>query len=116
MKRLVPASNYKAGTIKELDDLLAEFQAAKDEDAKKKVIKAASKVAKSSKNAKFAAYYVKAMEKTAAKPAYPTKESTRLEKILKGGNASSEKIDEFTMKRNILAGLIFKAAPSNDEL
>ena len=51
----------------------------------------------------YAAYYLRVMDKSMAKPGYAQKESDRLAKILKGGNTTPQKSDQMTIKRNILS-------------
>lgn len=51
---------------------------------------------------KFAAYYLRVLEKLAKNEGYVTKELTRLEGILAKGGLAPAKIDELTSKVNIL--------------
>lgn len=51
---------------------------------------------------RFALYYVKVMEKIKDKNNYVDNEIARLDKIIKSGTISASKIDDFTIRKNIL--------------
>lgn len=53
----------------------------------------------------YASYYLKALEKILAKPGYAGTEIKRLSKIILAATASNEKLDDFTIRRNILESL-----------
>ncbi|KAJ3373457.1 hypothetical protein HDU91_000072 [Kappamyces sp. JEL0680] len=110
--------NEMAGKIEELESSVAKFVAALGKSAKQEVLDATHKVVETFKDSKYAKYYTKVMKKTLESPGYPAKELARLGKLLKGGSTSSEKSDEFNIKRNILAafGVKQKAEPHSDEL
>ena len=89
--------------MNEFKAIVQKFIAAKGEDEKKEAIKslkAASKTATAPE--KVVTLYKKALEKTLANPLYPEKEIARLTKIVSSGSASLEKLDEFTIKLNVL--------------
>ncbi|KAI8872288.1 thioredoxin-like protein [Ramicandelaber brevisporus] len=108
-----------AGTIGELDAVVAKF-AAPDanltesskafEEAKQIVaasIKAAKKGNANSRHNKYAKYYLKVMENIMnGKVAFPENETARLTKICAKGNITPHKLDEFTIRRNILMRFI----------
>lgn len=51
---------------------------------------------------RFALYYVRVMEKIKDKNNYVDNEIARLDKIIKSGTVSASKIDDFTIRKNIL--------------
>ncbi|KAG9297510.1 hypothetical protein G9A89_001450 [Geosiphon pyriformis] len=92
----------KAGKIAALDELALFFIKASNDDIED-IVEKARKVAKNL-DTRFANYYVKVMEKSMNKSEYVNKETERLEKLLKkSGNAVAKtKIDDLTIRRNIL--------------
>lgn len=57
---------------------------------------------------KYAVYYTKAMEKIVVNESYAKNEMKRLDKIIADKSTASEKLDDFTMRRNILSTFIVK--------
>ncbi|CAG8603017.1 7388_t:CDS:2 [Paraglomus occultum] len=94
--------NEKAGKIPELDAIALRYINAVSEDSIDKILKEAEDEA-ASINTKPAKYYVKVMEKIKEKPGYVDSEISRLEKILKSGTISENKMDDFTIRKNILS-------------
>jgi protein disulfide-isomerase A6 len=104
-----------AGRISKLDDLAKKFISTDSKEEITKIIEEASKIAESI-NDKYSNYYVKVMNKINDKKDYIEKEIARLTKIVKGKNISTEKMDDFSKRINILN--IFKKTEENtkDEL
>lgn len=86
-----------AGTVKALDDVLVTLTSSNLDDVQKKVKKAA----KDAKD-KYAEYYVKVFEKMQKNKDYVSKESTRLEGMLKKGGLARSKEDDLTSRLNVL--------------
>ncbi|ORX44465.1 ER-resident thioredoxin protein [Piromyces finnis] len=107
--------NENAGRNNELDELAKKFINADSEEESANIIEEASKIAESI-DCKYPKYYVKVMNKINDKKDYVEKEIARLTKIVKGKSLSSEKIDDFTRRINILN--MFKKTEENakDEL
>lgn len=85
-----------AGRVKELDEIAAKFVAAED---KEKLIEEAKKI-----EAKTGKVYVKIMEKIQKKGAeFVEKEKARIDNMLESGKVNEKKVDEFTIRKNILA-------------
>ena len=91
-----------AGRIGELDTLVAGFIGAENKAAV--LVEAKAKVDKleSPEAAKNRKYYIKVMEKTIENKDYVTKEKQRLTDILNGNSVHESKIDDFTVRLNIL--------------
>lgn len=89
----------EAGKIPELDDLVIKFIKAEDPNL---IITEARTVAGKS-DSKFAKYYVKVMEKIGEKKDYVDGEIVRLDKIIKSGTITGNKVDDFTVRKNILS-------------
>ncbi|CAG8615593.1 9177_t:CDS:2 [Funneliformis mosseae] len=101
--RIVGGSlSEEAGRIPELDAFAIKFTNAATLTDVDLVISEAKVVADKSDN-KFAQYYVKIMDKIKNKKDYIDNEIARLEKIIKSGTISASKIDDFTIRKNILA-------------
>ncbi|GBB90229.1 hypothetical protein RclHR1_01710029 [Rhizophagus clarus] len=91
----------EAGRIPELDALVVKFtnsHTPKEVD----LIIAETKAAAEKSDSKFAQYYVKVMEKIKDKKDYIDNEIARLDKIIKSGTISASKLDDFTIRKNIL--------------
>jgi protein disulfide-isomerase A6 len=99
----------KFGTIEQFKELVAEFIAAAEDSTKlKKIAEKAVKVAKdvADKNAKF---YTIAFNKVSGGVSdYITKEIARIQKMIDSGNLNPKKIDEFSIRLNILNEFIPK--------
>ncbi|RIA89439.1 protein disulfide-isomerase tigA precursor [Glomus cerebriforme] len=92
----------EAGKIPELDALAVKFTNANTQKDADSVIKE-TKAAADKSDSKFAQYYVKVMEKIQDKKDYVDNEIARLDKIIKSGKISGSKVDDFTIRKNILA-------------
>lgn len=88
----------KAGTIADLDKLVAEYLSAQ------KLDKLATEVTKAAKGLqdKYAKYYVKVADKLSQNTEYASKELARLLKILSKGGSAPEKLDDVVSRSNIL--------------
>ena len=105
----------KAGTIADLDKLVAEYV------AEHKFEKLAAEVKKASKGLKdqYAQYYVKVADKLSQNEDYASKELARLVKVLGKGGSAPEKLDDLVSRSNILrafAGQDKETAEHKDEL
>ncbi|KAK5658524.1 hypothetical protein OQA88_1916 [Cercophora sp. LCS_1] len=87
-----------AGTIEVLDDIVAKYVGG----ASLTEVTAEVKKAAESLKDKFAAYYLRVLEKLAKNEGYVTKELARLEGIVAKPGLSPAKLDELTSKVNIL--------------
>ena len=101
----------KAGTIAALDSLVSQFTAGGNLAT---VSEEVSKAAAGLKD-KYAAYYVKVMDKLAKSQDYTEKEMTRLSGLIKKGGLAPEKLDDLTSRRNILQMFSIKGQ-EKDEL
>jgi len=94
-----------AGRIAALDEIAAKFLSSSDQAA---LIKEAEKIASSLAGAEkeIAKYYSKFMSTISTKgKAFLESEPARLEKLL-SGNVTPAKVDEFTIRQNVLAAFI----------
>jgi protein disulfide-isomerase A6 len=105
----------KAGTIEAVDSILAKYITTGGLSDFEKASKDISKVVQGLKD-KYAAYYVKALEKLGKNPDYATKEQTRLAGLLKKGGLAQEKIDDLTRRSNILSRFLVKQDEGKSEL
>jgi protein disulfide-isomerase A6 len=98
-----------AGTIPSLDAIVAKFTGGTSiAEAATEAATAAADL-KSQVQNKYAEYYVKVFDKLTKSEHYAAKELARLENILQKGGLTSEKLDEFTSKTNILKKFVAKA-------
>lgn len=99
--------NAKAGTIEAVDSILAKYITS---GGLSDVEKASTDIGKAvlGLQDKYAAYYVKALEKLGKNPKYARKEQTRLAGLLKKGGLAPEKIDDLTKRSNILSRFLVK--------
>ncbi|KAH0536637.1 hypothetical protein FGG08_006505 [Glutinoglossum americanum] len=104
--------NAKAGTIEALDAIAAKIHAGET------LSTVAQKVQKAAKDItdKYAQYYVKVIEKFAKGDGYVQKELARLEGILKRGGLAPEKVDDLTIRTNILRKFVGEKKDTKDEL
>ncbi|KAJ1536890.1 hypothetical protein HK096_006793, partial [Nowakowskiella sp. JEL0078] len=87
------------GRIAELDKLASELLISNSKDL---IIKSAREISKKS-NIGTAAYYVRVFEKVEKQGKdFLSKEIARLSKIIAGGNNTPEKIDDFSLRLNVL--------------
>ncbi|KAG0166877.1 hypothetical protein DFQ28_006814 [Apophysomyces sp. BC1034] len=105
----------EAGRIGKLDALAIQFVAAKKAD-RVKVQEEADALAKVIKT-RYAKYYAKVMEKVIANgDSFLDTERARLNKIAKSNEVTPAKLDDFTIRLNILGAFNAKAEPVKDEL
>ncbi len=97
----------KAGTIDAVDSVLAKYITSGGLSDIEKAKGDIGKAVQGLKD-KYAAYYIKALEKLGKNPEYATKEQTRLAGLLKKGGLAQEKIDDLTKRSNILARFLVK--------
>ncbi|CAG8736169.1 37_t:CDS:2, partial [Racocetra fulgida] len=100
----------EAGKISELEALVVKFNNAPGKTEISKIIVESQAIA-DKLNTRFvkihispAHYYVKIMNKIVEKDDYAVNEIARLDKIIKSGTISGSKIDDFTIRKNILSG------------
>jgi protein disulfide-isomerase A6 len=100
--------NEKAGRLAYFDNLAPEFR---NKATRDQVLEKAKLMALEVRHDKQRALYVKIMEKIDAMEKagkdYINEEITRLEKLIESKSISEDKIDEFTIRKNILS--VFKA-------
>ncbi|KAF9933945.1 hypothetical protein FBU30_003889 [Linnemannia zychae] len=107
----------EAGRIAELDILAEKFSKAASKDQKKAIsdeaIALADSLASTNSSAK---YYSRFFEKSLATPAFPTTEAARLAKIIKDKSVNRARLDDFSIRHNIIS--VFSSAPAGtkDEL
>ena len=87
----------KGGTIEALDDVIGHLTSTNLDDITKK----AKKAAKGAKNT-YTDYYMKVLDKLQSNKEYVSKESGRLEGILKRGGLERSREDDLTSRLNIL--------------
>ncbi|OZJ05272.1 hypothetical protein BZG36_01960 [Bifiguratus adelaidae] len=92
----------EAGKIAELDTIAEKFVKAKEAD--RQTLQAEAKQIASVNKSRYADYYAKVMEKVLENgDAFLRKEKGRLDKISSKGTVTPAKMDEFTIRKNILA-------------
>jgi len=92
----------EAGRIEELDEIVAKL---KDGDAKEVLKEAetyANGVSTDDDDYHEAQLYVKAIQKISSDPDYAKKEKARLQRLIDNPSTAGQKVDEFTIRRNIL--------------
>ena len=92
-----PHHTVQAGRISELDQIVKDVAAKGIEETIKEAKDISGKF-----QSKYAEYYVKALEKLQKNAGYVDKEISRLSGIISSGNTVATKLDDFTMRRNIL--------------
>ena len=104
--------NAKAGTIEALDAIVANINAGETLDT------IAQKIQKATRSItdKYAQYYIKVIEKLTKNEGYVQKELARLESILKKGSLALEKVDDLTIRANILRRFVREKESAKDEL
>jgi protein disulfide-isomerase A6 len=90
------------GRVATLDDIAASFVSSTQRDS---LIKQAEVAASSlsGADARSAKIYLKTMSSIVANPSFVESELARLDGMISGGSISSKKVDEFTLRKNILA-------------
>ncbi|KAJ3105950.1 hypothetical protein HDU97_007296 [Phlyctochytrium planicorne] len=105
----------KAGKIAALDTLAEKFISTPADRAV--ILNDAKKQAKAQNGSKYANYYVKVMEKIAKDgDGYIAKEIARITKISSSGTTALEKLDDFSIRKNILGSFSASEAVSHKEL
>ncbi|KAI9798258.1 MAG: hypothetical protein M1825_005391 [Sarcosagium campestre] len=102
----------KAGTIEVLDSVIARFI---EGGSLATVSKELQKVAQGLKD-KSAEYYLKVTEKLSKNQGYVEKELARLQGLLKKGGLAPEKVDDLTIRKNILSRFSGAKKDEKDEL
>ncbi|KAG0372765.1 hypothetical protein BGX24_012606, partial [Mortierella sp. AD032] len=109
-----------AGRITTLDSIASQFAALAPSttDDEKKVLlqdglKKANDLLTTDKNAK---HYVRVFEKTQESPDFIASESARLAKIIQSGTMTPTKLDEFSIRHNIISAFVAPQAEQDDEL
>ncbi|SAL97702.1 hypothetical protein [Absidia glauca] len=101
-----------AGRIAHLDQLARDFVKASGQEAKKEIHTKAVDAAAALENSRYAKYYAKLMEKVVeGGDAFINKERARLEKIVKSNTVTPAKLDDFTVRQNILKAFHPDAEP-----
>ncbi|KAI8093828.1 thioredoxin-like protein [Halteromyces radiatus] len=104
-----------AGRISSLDRLARDFVQSTAADVKKEIHTKANEVASTLENNRYAKYYGKLMEKIIdGGDAFIQKEKTRLDKIIKSNTVTPAKLDDFTIRKNILTAFDRDAEPINE--
>ncbi|KAI9838144.1 MAG: hypothetical protein M1837_002639 [Sclerophora amabilis] len=103
----------KAGTIEALDKVVAKLSI--EGSSLATVAKEAQKAAKGLKD-KTAEYYLKIFEKLEKNGGYVQKELSRLEGLIKKGGLAPQKLDDLTIRSNILKQFSAEKEVAKDEL
>lgn len=102
----------KAGTIDILDTVIAKLSNGGSTASVAEEARAASQAIKD----KSVEYYMKVFEKLGTNQDYASKELKRLQGILKRGGLAAEKLDELTIRSNILTRFLGEQEKPKDEL
>ncbi|KAI9499542.1 thioredoxin-like protein [Zychaea mexicana] len=106
-----------AGRVSDLDKLAIKFASTSDKGEREKVKAEAESIAKElgTRNAKF--YHVFMKKILESGDSFVKTESARVDRIIKSNTVAMNKVDDFTIRRNILAAFDKKAKPvTKDEL
>ncbi|KAF9102226.1 hypothetical protein BGX27_011122 [Mortierella sp. AM989] len=96
--------SHKAGRIGRLDEIALRFSKANSPEEKKALRKEGIELATSLKDSdKNALHYVQIFDKTAESPEYLKKESHRLQKLISSNSLTDAKVDELSIRHNILS-------------
>ncbi|KAF9110446.1 hypothetical protein BGX27_006316 [Mortierella sp. AM989] len=93
----------EAGRIAELDELAEKFAKASSKDEKTTISTKAIELAATLSNNSSAKYYTRFFEKSLATPNYATTEAARLAKIIKNKSVNRARLDEFSIRHNIIS-------------
>ena len=105
-----------AGRIAASDVLAIKFAKITNKEQREAIHLEAATLAKEIQG-QYANYYAKVMEKIITHTdSFLSKEKARLEKVMKSNTVTSVKLDDFTIRQNILAAFDKKAQPVKDEL
>jgi protein disulfide-isomerase A6 len=107
--------DLKAGTIEVLDTVVAKFKPEDVGEGLSKLGEEAKKAASGLKE-KYAEYYVKIFDKLAKNGGYVQKELSRLDGLLKKGGLAPAKVDDLTIRSNILRKFAPEKTGAKDEL
>lgn len=114
--RLVGGSlDVVAGTIDALDEIVAKFTGGATLSEVAAEARISAEAFKEKAEAKYADYYVRVFDKIEKSEGYVAKELARLQGILKKGGLAPKKVDEITLKTNVLKRFANKAT-GKDEL
>ncbi|KAG0234755.1 hypothetical protein BGW42_006218 [Actinomortierella wolfii] len=103
----------EAGRVAELDALVEKYVKASSADEKQKAYEEAIKATAAS-DASSAKYYARFFEKVNASSEYATTELARLEKLIKSGTVNQVKLDEFSIRKNILTQFVGASNPASN--
>ncbi|KAG0031740.1 hypothetical protein BGZ81_000681 [Podila clonocystis] len=102
--------NAEAGRIAELDIIAAKFATGDKKALSEEGVKLAESLSKTHESAK---YYSRFFQKAVTVPNYVANESARIAKIIKSQSVNKARLDEFSIRHNILAAF---AVSGHDEL
>ena len=105
-----------AGTLEVLDDIVTKYTGGASLSEVAAEAKKAVENLKDKADSKYADYYIRVFDKLAKGEGYAEKELARLEGIIKKGGLLSTKLDELTIKTNVLRRFTDKVTESKDEL
>ncbi|KAF8977472.1 hypothetical protein BGZ46_007373 [Entomortierella lignicola] len=94
--------NSEAGRIPELDVLAEKFAKTSSQDEKKTISTKAIELAGTLSNNSSAKYYTRFFEKALTTPNYAATEAARLAKIIKNKSVNRARLDEFSIRHNII--------------
>ncbi|KAK3359987.1 thioredoxin-like protein [Lasiosphaeria hispida] len=94
--------NENAGTLEILDEIVAKVGEGTPLSEAAAEAKKAAEGLKDAAQKKFSEYYIRVFDKLSKNAGFAEKELTRLEGILKKGGLLSTKLDELTIKTNVL--------------
>lgn len=103
-----------AGRIEQIDNALEKLIKG-DDSTLKLVTEEVKELAENSKDI-TAAYYIKVLDKIAQRADYVEKEHSRLERILEKGGLAQSKVDDITVRKNILKQFYSSKDTVKDEL
>ncbi|KAI8596273.1 thioredoxin-like protein [Dissophora ornata] len=104
-----------AGRIAELDELAEKFAKTNSDSDKKSISTKAIELAATLTQAS-AKYYARFFEKALATPTYAATEAARLAKIIKNKSVNRARLDEFSIRLNIISVFNTVAPSTKDEL
>ncbi|KAG0327329.1 hypothetical protein BG004_002787 [Podila humilis] len=104
-----------AGRIPELDTIAGQFAKATSAEDKKEISEEGVALAEKLSTTKDSAkYYARFFQKAVTIPNYIANESARIAKVIKSQNVNKLRLDEFSIRQNILAA--FVVSDGHDEL
>jgi len=93
----------EAGRIEELDEIVAKLKDGNGEAVVKEAQAYVDKLSKTDADYDEAQFYLKAINKQLNDKEFAHKESERLQRLIDNPSTSSHKVDEFTVRKNILS-------------